>query len=138
MCRAGKGVLGDFCVFNENVCPMSYKRRFHCLYVLYALLLGPVLCNRAWSPHHLRSLFFSAALLFLFLVLQYASDVFFFFPYLGHDGEASRQSSACALPVLPEIWTIKNKREGFAGGLGHTGLQQGQRERRWWGLHTQL
>ena len=57
---------------------MSYKRRFHCLYLLlYALLLGPVPYNWVWSPHHLRSLFFSAALLFLFFVLQFASDVFF-------------------------------------------------------------
>jgi hypothetical protein len=55
-----------------------------------------VLYNWVWSPHHLRSLFFSAALLFLFLVLQFASDVlFFFFPYLArHCGLATRQGTA--------------------------------------------
>jgi hypothetical protein len=65
---------------------MPYECRFHCLYVLCALLLGPMPYNWVWSPHHLRSLFFSAALLFLFLVLQFASDVFlliFFFRALG-------------------------------------------------------
>jgi hypothetical protein len=53
---------------------MPCKCRFHCLYGLDALLLGPMPCNWVWSPHHLRSLFFSAAaLLFLLALVSYRS-----------------------------------------------------------------
>jgi hypothetical protein len=86
---------------------MPYKCRFHCLgYALYALLLGPVLYNYnwVWSPHHLRSLFFSAALLFLFLVPQFASGVFslfFFFRALDRTPDAaSRGIRFAKLPLI--------------------------------------